>query len=93
MTKYFVLLFRSLEYKRVLKDTFIIPYGGFVRFSFITNNPGKWKIDTKIGKIVFNIGDKHEIPIPPKNLSKCTDFEIDSNKFLNMVKFPKRARK
>ncbi|XP_059140381.1 uncharacterized protein LOC131928383 [Physella acuta] len=66
-----------------LKDTIIIPDGGYTILRFRADNPGIWLFHCHIEfhaetgmSLVFQVGNKTQFPKVPKNFPKCGDWEF-----------------
>ena len=79
--------------KAVLKDTVIVPAGGYVVVQFRSNNPGFWFMHCHIVPdliegmaVVINEVEKFQNP-PPEGLTTCGDFNISQSLFYEKVVF------
>ncbi|PIK55769.1 hypothetical protein BSL78_07329 [Apostichopus japonicus] len=64
-----------------LKDTVIVPDGGYTILRFEANNPGWWlfhchlEFHVEIGmSLVIHVGDDDDLPEKPENFPKCYDW-------------------
>ena len=70
-----------------IKDTIIVPFGGYVVLRFRTTNPGLWLIHCHLashamegmGFYFFEAVDK--IPRLPDNFPKCGDYELTADEY------------
>lgn len=75
-----------------LKDTIIVPPGGYVVGYFKTDNPGYWFLHCHVeihqlsGMAVALKENVDSASTPPENLFKCGDFEFSVNEFIDARK-------
>ena len=79
--------------KAVLKDTIIVPAGGYVVVQFRSNNPGFWFMHCHIVPdliegmaVVINEVEKLQNP-PPEGMSTCGNFKISQSTFYEKIAF------
>lgn len=73
--------FTNATHAPVLKDSVVVPSGGFVRIRFRATNPGYWMLHchyeyhamSGMG-IILKVGDREEMPTPPSNFPTCNDY-------------------
>ncbi|CAL1547209.1 unnamed protein product [Lymnaea stagnalis] len=70
--------------KAVLKDTVIIPDGGYTIIRFRADNPGIWlfhchvEFHSETGmSVLFQVGAKSQLPRRPKNFPKCGNWKFE----------------
>ncbi|XP_055295200.1 uncharacterized protein LOC129564973 [Sitodiplosis mosellana] len=73
--------FRNSTKLPVVKDTVIVPSGGFVRLRFKSCNPGYWffhchfEYHMHVGMLaIIKVGNKTDMIPPPPNFPKCGDY-------------------
>uniref|UniRef100_A0A2C9K905 Plastocyanin-like domain-containing protein n=1 Tax=Biomphalaria glabrata TaxID=6526 RepID=A0A2C9K905_BIOGL len=67
-----------------LKDTIIIPDGGYTVLRFRADNPGIWLLHCHVEfhaetgmALVFQVGTKEQLPKRPKNFPKCGSWKFE----------------
>ncbi|XP_014215269.1 L-ascorbate oxidase-like [Copidosoma floridanum] len=65
-----------------LKDTVIVPSGGYTIIRWVADNPGYWFFHCHFDPhssngmaLVFKVGDHEDFPKTPKNFPSCQDFK------------------
>ena len=83
----------SLMEKAVLKDTVMVPAGGYVVVQFRSDNPGFWFMHCHIVPdllegmaVAINEVEKRHNP-PPDNVKTCGDFRISQSVFYDKLAF------
>lgn len=73
--------------RAVLKDTVIVPHGGYTVIRLQTDNPGFWAFHCHVElhletgmMLVFQVGDPSDVPPVPDNFPKCGNFLPDVTK-------------
>ncbi|XP_013378830.1 L-ascorbate oxidase isoform X1 [Lingula anatina] len=71
-----------------LKDTVIVPFGGYVVIRFKADNPGWWLVHCHLEfhhlegmAMVLQEGEPSEMPPVPSKIPKCEDFEMSDKEF------------
>ena len=79
--------------KAVLKDTILVPAGGYVVVQFRSNNPGFWFMHCHIEPdliegmaVVINVAEKRQNP-PPEGIKTCGHFRISQSLFYEKLAF------
>ena len=79
--------------KAVLKDTIMVPAGGYVVVQFRSDNPGFWFMHCHIVPdliegmaVVINEVEEFQNP-PPEGLGVCGDFKISQSMFYDKIAF------
>ena len=79
--------------KAVLKDTILVPAGGYVVVQFRSNNPGFWFMHCHIEPdliegmaVVINVAEKRQNP-PPEGTKTCGHFRISQSLFYEKLAF------
>lgn len=70
--------FTNASHAPVVKDTVVVPRGGFVRFRFRASNPGYWifhchfeyHMEAGMG-LMIKVGDRKDMLKPPANFPTC----------------------
>ena len=75
-----------------IKDTVVVPVGGYVVIRYVTDNPGYWMVHCHYDvhalhgmALVINEAPEHHPPIPI-NFPMCNDFDWSSNDYESYVK-------
>ncbi|KAI6661515.1 hypothetical protein LOD99_13388 [Oopsacas minuta] len=83
----------SIDDHSPLKDTAIIPAGGYLVVRIISNNPGTWFLHCHILShaiggmaMILNVASDHQNP-PSEGFPKCGNFDFDTNEFYEKFEF------
>ncbi|XP_052105492.1 uncharacterized protein LOC127738326 [Mytilus californianus] len=69
-----------------IKDTIIVPWGGYVVIRIVADNPGYWYFHCHIElhnvdgmALVLQEGNRTQMPVLPNNFRTCGDFVLNDN--------------
>uniref|UniRef100_A0ABM0LYS5 Laccase-23-like n=1 Tax=Saccoglossus kowalevskii TaxID=10224 RepID=A0ABM0LYS5_SACKO len=81
-----------------VKDTVIVPHGGYVVIRFTADNPGWWIMHCHVEHhllegmaLLFKVGEDSDISKPPKNFHTCGDFQMSEKEFEEKLEGPEKT--
>lgn len=76
-------VYRNLSRDAPVKDTMMVPSGGYVVGRVRTDNPGYWLLHCHIENhmrtgmvLMVKVGQRQEMVPPPANFPTCSDFPL-----------------
>ncbi|XP_070535321.1 uncharacterized protein [Ptychodera flava] len=78
-----------------MKDTIIVPVGGYVVVRYVADNPGWWFVHCHIAihqvegmAMMFKEGDESEMNAPPDGFRSCGHFDWSAEDFFEKIRSP-----